>query len=1549
MKGLHKNKLCRRVTALLLAVAMVFGSLAMPDGGNIQAVYAAETVIRSMEYYSSNDGPVLTGSGVGEASYGFVMPKFNGGESSWEDVASDLSVKVKVNGTYTDIDSVGSFVYNQNWGHWNDSGFTGYWFKVSETTYLQLYSKSTGVSLDYTLEFTNINKTTITSMTATQGPELTAGPTGSVGFTYPTFNGDSSIVYDAVAEDLKVYVKTVNSTEWIDIDNNAASGWIYDSNFGQFTDGPGGYWFTLTESINVKLQSKTSGVSLIYTLNYEKAVRNSNTISAYDGTTTFTADENGAVGLALPKIDGNPAYQSDLDNFVYEVKIDGSWVELGDYSKSTFSYSGNGYNNVSDKNQWGYWVDYIYGLWFQPLQQNYELRIGYPENGVKGGAINNNYVYYTLVGNPDAPRPVVPDAPITESDPANPQMDGWELVFNDEFTGNTLNTNVWNYVTGYYLNDDPNTWGWGNNELEYYTDSEKNVYVSDGNLNITAYEEPKSFPQDPSRYAQYSSGKITTKDKISFKYGRIDFRAKLPSGDGLWPALWLLPNDDTYGVWAASGEIDVMEARGRVPGATSGAIHYGGTWPANKCLDGSYAFPDGGRIDTDYHVYSLVWEEDMLKWYVDGELFFFANSDQWYSTASSAQGAPFDQEFYIVMNLALGGWFDNGVVPGAGDVPATMQVDYVRVYKAEGDTTATISGTGLGETSEPSDPQPSVVAVTGISMDQKEVTLNEAGQTTTLTKTITPSNATNKNVTWTSSNPGVATVSAGQVTAVASGTTVITATTADGNYSDTCVVTVDIPAVDQDVTDHVGDDAVGFNRTNGTLEFYVNGAEFADLHYKVNNGGQINVGMTGDGNRNFTYTVSDLNIGDTIEYFFTYNPGNGALDTAWASYTLTAESQNPGDDGSDPDPDPAPGDDTTVTRVTMYTDSDYNGTAVSFDVGEYNMADMIEAGISNDSISSIKVPLGYKLTVFEDIDFAGDSKVYSADSSYVGNDWNDQITSFIIEEATYYIYNKHSGLVLDIANAVNENGANLIQYTLNNGVWQQWKVALVEDGYYKITSVMNDKAIDVADYSTANGGNVHMWDYVDGENQKWAIADVDGTYKTIVNKLSGLSLDGDDWSTTPGGNIIQWQLGDNQANQLWKFELVDQTPAVPSGSTGGGNGGESGSTGGNSDYADKPVLRTDIAKRDDQMFFQFNNKTNGAYSDNEIYWCILGFDPDNGRLCYVDKDGNLIPATTGLNTISKGDRMCADVYYTLAEKDYVYMPDIVSGRMYISYGSPVYVTINSDANGNVGFAGPDLNNPTDPNQDVLFEFVEFTIKNGEYWGNTTRVDFFSFPVVSRLVGEGGFVSTPGDADVYDKTVGDIGTRDEIFAAFMDEVPTEFQTLVQEPYRIMAPCKATFNEGGIYENYFDAYIDEIWDTYRTKDLVFTCEAGTFRGRTSGDSIIFSKDGGESNIVVNKPTTQDVLEGKGTLATGTDIEKVVEAQLCAAINRGVALTPEKWSDSSAFYQSGPANYYAKFFHDHSVDGLAYGFCYDDVFDYSTLLHYTEPTALVIDLKW
>lgn len=675
-----EKRLSKRVLGLMMVTILAICSMITPLSKSKQ-VQAAGTAITSMSYFSAADGPVISKSGVGQASFGFVMPIFNGGAATWADVASDLTVNVKVNGSWINIDNT-NFAYNVNWGNWSDGGFNGYWFVVSETTYLQLASKSTGVTLDYTLVFTDLPKTTITSMTATQGPNITAGVTGGAGFTYPIFNGDASITYAAVADDLKVYVKPIADSGWIDINNNAASGWIYDKNFGQFTDGGGGYWFTVTESIHVKLESKTSHASLIYTITYKEPVRNNFLITPYDGT-TYTADKSGGIGIPLPKIDSGAPIGSELDKFVYEIKINGSWVELSDYSKSSFSYSGNGYNKLSDKNQWGYWVDYIYGLWFQPIQVDMELRIGYPLNGQKGGSIGDNYVYYTFIGNPNAPRPDVSDlGNIPLATPENPYIDGLNMIWGDEFNGTSLDTGVWNYNTGYYINDDPGTWGWGNQELEHYTDSEQNVSVSNGKLTITALEDPKTFPQDPNRVAPYSSGKITTKNKFTFKYGRIDFCAKLPKGNGMWPALWMLPNDDTYGTWAASGEIDVMEARGRLPGAVSGAIHFGGQWPTNTYIGGDYSLPAGQTIDSDYHVYSVVWEEDNIKWYVDGVCFFKATNDQWYSNgAPSNNNAPFDQEFYIIMNLAVGGWFDGGIAPNPGDLPASMQVDYVRVYK----------------------------------------------------------------------------------------------------------------------------------------------------------------------------------------------------------------------------------------------------------------------------------------------------------------------------------------------------------------------------------------------------------------------------------------------------------------------------------------------------------------------------------------------------------------------------------------------------------------------------------------------------------------------------------------------------------------------------------------------------------------------------------------------------------------------------------------------------------------------------------------------------
>ena len=367
---------------------------------------------------------------------------------------------------------------------------------------------------------------------------------------------------------------------------------------------------------------------------------------------------------------------------------------------------------------------------------------------------------------------------------------------------------------------------------------------------------------------------------------------------------------------------------------------------------------------------------------------------------------------------------------------------------------------------------------------------------------------------------------------------------------------------------------------------------------------------------------------------------------------------------------------------------------------------------------------------------------------------------------------------------------------------------------------------------------------------------------------------------------------------------------------------------------------------DDKMYFQLNNLTGGKYPNNKIYYCILGYNTNN-QLVYVDKNGNQNIATLDKNTIPKGDRMCADICYSLEESNFVYMPDIISGRMYIGYGEQVYITFNQAADGRIGYAGPDLNNPTDPNQDVLFEFLEFTIKNKEYWGNTSRVDYFTFPIVTRLFGYDGYDGGQY-YDKYDRTVGDVGTRDELFNAFKNEVPTEFKTLVTDK-RIMAPCKMTFNEGQIYGHYFDNYVNEFWSKYTNEDLVFTCDAGTFRGRVSGDSMHFTADGDSSTYYVYKPTTQDVLEGKGNFNRGSSRELVIEAQLCAAFNRGVATQPNNFNNEAQYYQNSVANFYAGFFHRHAIDGKAYGFCYDDVFDKSTLLHFTNPTGLIVDLKW
>jgi beta-glucanase (GH16 family) len=239
----------------------------------------------------------------------------------------------------------------------------------------------------------------------------------------------------------------------------------------------------------------------------------------------------------------------------------------------------------------------------------------------------------------------------------------WQLVWSDEFTGNTVNTTNWTFDIG------NGSGGWGNNELEYYTSRPQNVYVTNGLLHIVARKESYSG-------YNYTSAKLKTSGLFSRKYGWFEFYARLPQGQGYWPAIWMMPRDAVYGGWAASGEIDIMENRGSNPTNVLGTIHFGGMYPNNTHSSGpSFNFPAGDSV-TNFHLYALEWTTNAISWYVDNQL--YETQTNWWS-AGGAYPAPFDQPFYIIMNLAVGGNF-GGNPDGTTVFPGEMQVDYVRTY-----------------------------------------------------------------------------------------------------------------------------------------------------------------------------------------------------------------------------------------------------------------------------------------------------------------------------------------------------------------------------------------------------------------------------------------------------------------------------------------------------------------------------------------------------------------------------------------------------------------------------------------------------------------------------------------------------------------------------------------------------------------------------------------------------------------------------------------------------------------------------------------------------
>jgi|TARA_B110000879_G_scaffold209925_1_gene298825 beta-glucanase (GH16 family) len=293
-------------------------------------------------------------------------------------------------------------------------------------------------------------------------------------------------------------------------------------------------------------------------------------------------------------------------------------------------------------------------------------------------------------------------------DPLQPVSD-WSMVWNDEFDGDAINSKNWTHEL------DCN--GGGNQEKQCYTDNAENSYVADGKLNIVA------LPAEEGAALPFTSARMTTRYKADFKYGRIEMRAKAPTGQGSWPAFWMMPTDEEYGIWPRSGEIDIFESvnlgaarnDGTAENHVYGTLHYGKSWPDNSQSGQAYSLDGGVSPADDFHTYAIEWQEGEIRWYMDDYLYATQrNSTIRYNSKDQAVGlshrgwfteyfdqldgeldtywstAPFDKDFYIILNFAVGGTWPEavnelGVDATAFDADNKFEVDYVRVYQCMSD------------------------------------------------------------------------------------------------------------------------------------------------------------------------------------------------------------------------------------------------------------------------------------------------------------------------------------------------------------------------------------------------------------------------------------------------------------------------------------------------------------------------------------------------------------------------------------------------------------------------------------------------------------------------------------------------------------------------------------------------------------------------------------------------------------------------------------------------------------------------------------------------
>jgi hypothetical protein len=379
-----------------------------------------------------------------------------------------------------------------------------------------------------------------------------------------------------------------------------------------------------------------------------------------------------------------------------------------------------------------------------------------------------------------------------------------------------------------------------------------------------------------------------------------------------------------------------------------------------------------------------------------------------------------------------------------------------------------------------------------------------------------------------------------------------------------------------------------------------------------------------------------------------------------------------------------------------------------------------------------------------------------------------------------------------------------------------------------------------------------------------------------------------------------------------------------------------------------------------QTTVPFTLSNNSTYTDANIYVAIVGIvggnhvwvDPKTSAVRLMNASDNTVAGPViGGNQGPGGNHLYANCFAKLSEvpNKTINIPGIAGCRILISFNSQLYLYFFGASGAPSGYAAPNLANPTDPNQGVRYEMIELTNAGNGMWANTTRVDSYQYPMGLEVWGNNNFY----------KKVGELKTHAQILSQWQSSAPAAFAGCYDAANGIIKfPSKtAAFQSGGAQAGYFNSYVDAIWSKYANENLVFNAgDAGTFTGRVSGNAFRFTRaSDGQVGTIAAKPSQTEVMEGSGVMASGSSLDKVVQAQICAAINRhAIDLTlasgvTQNFANDAKYYVTSPYNWYCKFWHqpDISFNSLTYSFCYDDVFEKSSTINAPSPVRATITI--